>query len=156
APNPALWEGRPPRLSLAWLVGEGKIDIPNVGRKGAHAILQERTVRALRQSDVEALCGDDRKLRTAATSINEWLADSANAALLQEVEDALLALQRLTPRDRGGVVEPLAGRTFVLTGELSSMKRQQAQKHLEALGAKVTGSVSRNTSVVIAGEAAGS
>ena len=72
------------------------------------------------------------------------------------MEDALLALQRITPRQSVEVVEPLAGRTFVLTGELSSMKRDQAKRHLEALGAKVAGSVSRNTSVVIAGEAAGS
>ncbi|HZH44573.1 MAG TPA: NAD-dependent DNA ligase LigA [Lysobacter sp.] len=51
---------------------------------------------------------------------------------------------------------PLAGKTVVLTGGLSSMSRDEAGARLEALGAKVSGSVSKKTSVVVAGEAAGS
>lgn len=51
---------------------------------------------------------------------------------------------------------PLAGQTFVLTGTLDSLGRDQAKARLEALGAKVSGSVSKKTSVVVAGESAGS
>jgi DNA ligase (NAD+) len=51
---------------------------------------------------------------------------------------------------------PLAGQTVVLTGGLESMSREQAGERLEALGAKVSGSVSKKTSFVVAGEAAGS
>lgn len=51
---------------------------------------------------------------------------------------------------------PLAGKTVVLTGGLSSMSRDDATARLEALGAKVSGSVSKKTSIVVAGEAAGS
>jgi len=51
---------------------------------------------------------------------------------------------------------PLVGKTIVLTGGLSSMSRDEAGDKLEALGAKVSGSVSKKTSIVIAGEAAGS
>ena len=51
---------------------------------------------------------------------------------------------------------PLAGQTFVLTGSLTSMSRDQAKAALEAMGAKVAGSVSKKTTVVVAGEAAGS
>lgn len=51
---------------------------------------------------------------------------------------------------------PLAGKTVVLTGGLDSMTRDEAGAHLEALGAKVAGSVSKKTSLVVAGEAAGS
>ncbi|MDH5786637.1 MAG: NAD-dependent DNA ligase LigA, partial [Chromatiales bacterium] len=52
--------------------------------------------------------------------------------------------------------QPLAGQTFVLTGTLSQMGRDEAKERLMALGAKISGSVSKKTSVVIAGEAAGS
>ncbi len=52
--------------------------------------------------------------------------------------------------------QPLAGQTFVLTGTLVQMKRNEAKEKLMALGAKVSGSVSKKTSVVVAGEAAGS
>lgn len=50
----------------------------------------------------------------------------------------------------------MAGKTIVLTGGLSTMSRDDAGDKLEALGAKVAGSVSKKTSIVIAGEAAGS
>lgn len=74
-------------------------------------------------------------------------AQTAIAALAETVtEDA----------DAGSEPLPLAGRTVVLTGTLSSMGRDEAKARLEALGAKVAGSVSRNTAFVIAGEAAGS
>lgn len=52
--------------------------------------------------------------------------------------------------------QPLSGNTYVLTGALSSMTREEAGDRLMALGAKVTGSVSKKTTAVIAGEAAGS
>ena len=51
---------------------------------------------------------------------------------------------------------PLDGQTFVLTGTLASLSRDEAKERLEALGAKVSGSVSKKTSFVVAGEAAGS
>ena len=51
---------------------------------------------------------------------------------------------------------PLAGKTVVLTGGLAAFSRDEAGAHLEALGAKVAGSVSKKTSLVVAGEAAGS
>jgi DNA ligase (NAD+) len=57
---------------------------------------------------------------------------------------------------RGGADGPLAGQTVVLTGTLASLSRDEAKDKLEALGAKVAGSVSKKTSFVVAGEAAGS
>jgi len=51
---------------------------------------------------------------------------------------------------------PLDGQTFVLTGTLASLSRDEAKERLEALGAKVSGSVSKKTNFVVAGEAAGS
>ena len=52
--------------------------------------------------------------------------------------------------------EALAGKTFVLTGTLPTLKREQAQALIEAAGGKVSGSVSKKTDYVVAGEAAGS
>ncbi len=51
---------------------------------------------------------------------------------------------------------PFLGKTVVLTGTLSSMSRDEAAKRLEALGAKISGSVSKKTDIVIAGESSGS
>lgn len=76
----------------------------------------------------------------------------------REVVTALLAAgitwPDLAPRVTG--LLPLAEQTYVLTGTLSRMGRDEAKQHLQALGAKVSGSVSKKTSVVVAGEAAGS
>ncbi len=52
--------------------------------------------------------------------------------------------------------QPLAGQTYVLTGTLSGMTRDEAKQRLQALGAKVSGSVSGKTTAVVAGEKAGS
>ena len=56
----------------------------------------------------------------------------------------------------GGSDAPLAGQTFVLTGTLPTLNRSQAQALIEAAGGKVTGSVSKKTTYVVAGEEAGS
>ena len=63
---------------------------------------------------------------------------------------------RLTPAAAAVAQGPLEGQTVVLTGTLSAMSRDEAKAKLEALGAKVSGSVSKKTSFVVAGEAAGS
>ena len=55
-----------------------------------------------------------------------------------------------------GLNEAVAGKTFVLTGTLPTLKRDQAQALIEAAGGKVSGSVSKKTDYVVAGEAAGS
>ena len=60
------------------------------------------------------------------------------------------------PQVRRDTPSPLAGRTFVVTGTLASMGRSEAKERLQALGAKVAGSVSKKTDYLVAGEAAGS
>lgn len=94
--------------------------------------------------------------QNAAASLDEFLADQERRTTLQEAEAAMHLLLAATPQ--AGAVEalPLAGQTAVLTGTLSGMGRDEAKEKLEALGAKVAGSVSKKTSFVVAGEAAGS
>lgn len=95
--------------------------------------------------------------QNAAAGLDDFLADAERRAGLQEAEAAMHRLLAAAPRsDEVAKTLPLAGQTAVLTGTLSGMSRDEAKEKLEALGAKVAGSVSRKTSFVVAGEAAGS
>ena len=87
-----------------------------------------------------------------------WRSKPQNAALLENMKtffaQTLSNLQDETISD--GINEAIAGKTFVLTGALPTLKRDQAQAMIEAAGGKVSGSVSKKTDYVVAGEAAGS
>lgn len=92
----------------------------------------------------------------AANAFATWLEDETNAQLLSRCGAALDELRAITPADVAVSAGPLEGKTVVLTGSLASMSRDEAGEKLEALGAKVAGSVSKKTHLVVAGEAAGS
>lgn len=92
----------------------------------------------------------------AAINLEAYLADDANLVPLREAEAAMQRLLDAIPSSAGAVTAPLEGLTVVLTGTLATLGRDEAKDRLEALGAKVSGSVSKKTSFVVAGEAAGS
>ena len=92
----------------------------------------------------------------SANALAAWLEDPENAELLLRGGEAIAQLRALVPESEEVVAGPLDGKTVVLTGGLSSMSRDEAGAKLEALGAKIAGSVSKKTSLVVAGEAAGS
>lgn len=94
--------------------------------------------------------------QAAATGLEVFLADPLAHAELHEAEAAMQRLLDAIPAAAEVASAPLSGRTFVLTGTLVSLSRDQARERLEALGAKVSGSVSKKTSVVVAGSEAGS
>ena len=87
-----------------------------------------------------------------------WRSEAQNAALLENLKTFFSQ----TPSENqgeafsDGLNEAVAGKTFVLTGTLPTLKRDQAQALIEAAGGKVSGSVSKKTDYVVAGEAAGS
>ena len=94
-----------------------------------------------------------------------WRSEAQNAALLEnlktffaqmpsENQDEVFSECAASPWDC--LNEAVAGKTFVLTGTLPTLKREQAQALIEAAGGKVSGSVSKKTDYVVAGEAAGS
>jgi len=92
----------------------------------------------------------------AAANLQAFLADEASLAPLRDAEAAMQRLLSAIPHAARVATAPLEGQTAVLTGTLPTLSREEAKERLEALGAKVSGSVSKKTSFVVAGEAAGS
>lgn len=129
------------------------LGIPNVGRKTARDLAERfGSLEALRAADAGTLLTIDDVGQIVADSIVGFFADEKNAASV----DALLAAG-VSPqweiRQAGGVFE---GMTVVVTGTLSSMGRSEAEEIIRNLGGKAAGSVSKKTSLVVAGENAGS
>ena len=96
-----------------------------------------------------------------AQSLLQWFATPANRLLLEQLAERGFSLaagpgERAASAAAAGQQAPLAGQTFVLTGSLPSLSRSAAQALIEAAGGKVSGSVSKKTSYVVAGEEAGS
>jgi DNA ligase (NAD+) len=90
-----------------------------------------------------------------AQSVVQWYGDPRNEKLIERLGKAGLNFksQLYHPKAKGG---PLAGKTFVLTGTLPTLKREEAAAKIEAAGGKVSGSVSKKTDYVVAGTEAGS
>jgi DNA ligase (NAD+) len=131
------------------------LNIPKVGWVIARNLARHfGTVDALiaaTQSQLEEVegVGPDR-----AVLIAEWFSDEENRALVRELRD--LGIQMEGEREDRPVEGPLTGRQYVITGTLEGFKREEAKAALEALGAKVSESVSGKTSGVIVGESPGS
>ncbi|HEX5755847.1 MAG TPA: NAD-dependent DNA ligase LigA [Arenimonas sp.] len=149
SPSPQLHE----RLTLAHLLGQLPVD--KLGGKSA-----QRLAEVYPTLDALVAAGRDNWVIAglsvaAADNLNACLADPTMRERVRRDEQAMRRVLAEAPQDavQGG---PLVGKTFVLTGSLSSLTRDEAGARLEALGAKVSGSVSKKTSVVVAGEAAGS
>jgi len=92
----------------------------------------------------------------ASTNLEAFLADKIHLQQLRDADAAMWELLEAIPKTTRSAAMPLEGQTIVLTGTLASLSRDDAKERLEALGAKVAGSVSKKTSFVVAGEAAGS
>jgi len=89
-----------------------------------------------------------------AQSIANFLGESHNVEVIEQLRAAGVHWPEAEPTARAP--QPLAGKTFVLTGTLPTMSREDAKERLEAAGAKVAGSVSKKTDYVVAGAEAGS
>jgi len=90
-----------------------------------------------------------------ARSLTEWCGDTRNRKLLDRLREAGLNFQS-SLYNAAAASGPFAGKTFVLTGTLPTMSREQASAKIESLGGKVSSSVSKKTDFVLAGEEAGS
>jgi len=132
------------------------LNIPKVGWVIARSLAQHfGTVDALMNAAQEQLEEIDGIGPDRAELIAEWFADDENRALVEELRALGLQLAA-TASEHSAAEGPLTGSQFVITGTLEAWSREQAKTALEALGAKVTDSVSKKTSGVIVGESPGS
>ena len=129
------------------------LGIRGVGETTARMLANTfQTLEALKAADIEAL----KKTPDVGDITAEWIADFFSAPHNIEVLDRLIAAGIHWDAPTAPTRQPLNGESWVLTGTLEQMTRDQATQMLQALGARVSGSVSSKTKCVVAGEKAGS
>ncbi|MCC8074872.1 MAG: NAD-dependent DNA ligase LigA [Clostridiales bacterium] len=127
--------------------------IRQVGSKAAQVLARQfGSLDRLMEATEEELTAVDDIGAITAQSIVKWFENPQSQHLIQALREAGVNFQ--STEEKPG--EKLKGLTFVLTGTLAQMKRNEAKKLIEQNGGKVSGSVSKKTSYVVAGEAAGS
>ena len=130
------------------------LGISNVGKAAAKAIMRKlQNFDALMRASSEELQEVDDIGRVSADCILDFFQKEENQALMEQLKEAGLNMECLE-EDRGDLM--LSGMTFVITGTLPNMDRKEAAAYIEQLGGKVTGSVSKKTNYLLAGENAGS
>lgn len=130
------------------------IGIPNIGKKTAYDLMAHfGTLEALMGATEQELVDIEDVGEIVASSITEYFADEENRCFVNRLLEAGVHPQMHMQEDAGTLFE---GLTFVLTGTLPTLSRAQAQEMIRKNGGKATGSVSKKTSIVLAGESAGS
>ena len=131
------------------------LGIRHVGSKVSQLLLQHfHSIENLAQADPEEVASIESLGGVIAKSLQTYFATEGSEILLRELKEAGVNLDY-----KGQTVvadAALSGLTVVLTGKLERLKRSEAKSKLESLGAKVTGSVSKKTDLVVAGADAGS
>ena len=131
------------------------LGIRHVGSKASQLLLQHfHSIENLAQADPEEVASIESLGGVIAKSLQTYFATEGSEILLRELKEAGVNLDY-----KGQTVvadATLSGLTVVLTGKLERLKRSEAKSKLESLGAKVTGSVSKKTDLVVAGADAGS
>jgi DNA ligase (NAD+) len=149
-PSPKLARQLTPANVLA------QAEIPKLTAKRAEQLgAAFDSIEAVIAADADALVGAGLPAETAS-ALRDYVDDAAGRALLERCAVALARLQEAAPAAANAKEGALEGQTVVLTGTLAALTRDDAKAKLEALGAKVAGSVSKKTSFVVAGTEAGS
>lgn len=131
------------------------LGIRHVGSKVSQILLQEfHDLDQLATADPERIAGIDSLGMVVAESLKSYFAQEGSKRLLQELKEAGVNMAYLGEKVAADAA--LSGMTVVLTGKLERLTRSEAKAKLESLGAKVTGSVSKKTDLVVAGSDAGS
>ena len=131
------------------------IGMRHVGANVAELLAQEfGSIQALATAPVEKIAEIPGIGPKIAESVHEFFSIPENVAVIERLRQAGVVLEE--EKAENELPQTLAGLTFVLTGALEHFTRDEAGAQLKAMGAKVSGSVSKKTSFVVAGEAAGS
>ena len=131
------------------------LGIRHVGSKASQLLLQHfHSIENLAQADPEEVASIESLGGVIAKSLQTYFATEGSEILLKELKEAGVNLDYKGQTVVADVA--LSGLTVVLTGKLERLKRSEAKSKLESLGAKVTGSVSKKTDLVVAGADAGS
>jgi DNA ligase (NAD+) len=126
------------------------LGIAGIGGVNARKLTaQFRTIDALLEADPEAIAETEGIGPILAEQLASTLAEERTRAVIERLRAHGLRFEETGPAP--GTVGPLAGRTFVITGTLPGMSREEATERIEAAGGKVTNSVSKKTDYLVAG-----
>jgi DNA ligase (NAD+) len=132
------------------------LGIRHVGERGAQVLVEHfGSVAAMASASLEDLQQVREVGPVLAASARQWFDEPANLRLLERLTAAGVRVEAPARKKPAGP-QPLDGQTFVITGTLGAMSRDEAQRRIEDLGGKVTGSVSKKTSYLVTGADAGS
>jgi DNA ligase (NAD+) len=132
------------------------LGIRHVGERGAQVLADHfGSVEAIEAAPVEELQQVNEVGPVVAASVRSWFDEPRNRTLVARLREGgvrTLGERKVAPKGP----QPLAGKTFVITGTLGAMSREDAEARIEVLGGKVTGSVSKKTSYLVVGAEPGS
>lgn len=130
------------------------LGIPNVGKSAAKSIMRYfKTMEKLKDATVDELKNVNDIGEVSALCIREFFADEDNRRILERLREEDV---NMTAEESETIESPLTGKTVVVTGTLPTLGRKEAVTFIEKYGGKVSGSVSKKTDYVLAGESAGS
>lgn len=135
------------------------LGIRHVGAKAAKILAENfGEMEQLAHAEKDAIIALDTMGEIIADSVVTYFANHEVHELIAELKNAGVNMTYKGPRlqDVAQIESPFSGKTIVLTGKLTHFTREEAKERIEALGGKVTGSVSKKTDIVVAGEEAGS
>jgi DNA ligase (NAD+) len=140
------------RVPLARLITG--LSIPQVGEETAILLAEHfKTIDDIAKASTERLIEINGIGEVMAEGIVAWFKDKENKKLIERLKKVLTIQNEYAQSNKP---RPLAGKTFVLTGTLSALSRDEAKEKIRKLGGDVSSSVSKSTSYVVAGEEAGS
>ena len=136
------------------------LGIRHVGEKAAKTLARRfRTLDVIAAASEEELCRAEEIGPNTAAAVKAWFSHPRHRELVEKLRGHGVGFESKEPPEAAKVADAalvLAGRTVVVTGTLPGVTREEAEARMEAAGARISGSVSKKTDYLVAGEAAGS